>query len=289
VSARARVLAVLVAAVALVAVPAAGAAHHYWVVSLGDSYTAGNGAGNYAPGDFGCHRSFDSYPWRLRERLRAAGHGADNWHVACSGSVTAHLTSPYWVGARRLPAQVDEVPADVRAQADVVLLTTGGNDVGFSGIVTDCLVVTIAFGSCAARLDAAMAGLDGVVRATKDALRTIAVRMPGAQVVLVGYPKLTSPACWGSPWNGTLATLQNAFDSAQSALVAELRVELATTRLRFQRVSDVFEGRGPCAATATQLVHRVVVSPSWESFHPNRRGHQAVADALYANGAHAPR
>ena len=259
------------------------ATRHYWVVSLGDSYTSGNGAGNYYPTDNGCHRSYDSYPWRFRELLIASGATADNWHVACSGSVIADLTHPYTNGnGVSMPAQLNGVPSDVASSADIAVLTIGGNDLGFSGIAIDCLTNPLTFFQCGSRLNTAMNALPSVIQRTSDALVAVAARMPKAQVVLVGYPKLTSPSCALSPWNGTISTLQDSFDSQQATAVANLNLAQHTTRYHFLKISPAFIGHGPCASTSSQYIHYIVLSRSWETFHPTKTGHQVIANSLRA-------
>ena len=104
------------------------------VVLLGDSYSAGNGAGGYLDA---CFRTPQSAGRRYAAQVRAAVVD-----VSCSGAVVADLTR-----ARSRPAQVDAVDRT----ADVVVLTIGGNDVGFGSIVLQCFLfgTGTAEGGCA--------------------------------------------------------------------------------------------------------------------------------------------
>jgi lysophospholipase L1-like esterase len=105
------------------------------VAIMGDSYSSGEGAGDYYPETDTrrnrCHRSSRTYGVSL--------FGEDNVDLlACSGAVSRDFFAPQ---ADRLgqPPQLsalrmlDEAP-------ELVLLTIGGNDIGFSGIVKRCLL-----------------------------------------------------------------------------------------------------------------------------------------------------
>jgi lysophospholipase L1-like esterase len=286
----------------LLAIPSAGArsvGDHIWIVSLGDSYTAGNGAGNYYKPDDGCHRSYDSYPWRYLEKLRANGIPADLWHAACGAAVIRDITNPYKneIGVPML-AQLDDVPRKVKSQANIVLLTIGGNDLKFSRVVAFC-VAALRFvpraSVCSDTLTQDSELIPQVARQTGEALEEVAARMPRAQVVLLGYPHLTSPSCPRTPFTGVIKTLQDRFDTAQATAVGDLNTRLGTTRFHYVPTAAVFKGRGPCAAHPVQLIHNAVVGPltprdkpsdpaSWESFHPNKAGHQAIAGLLFQTG-----
>jgi lysophospholipase L1-like esterase len=279
------------------AVPSASArttARHFWIVSLGDSYTAGNGAGNYYRSDDGCHRSYDSYPWRYMDILRSKGFGADIWHVACGAAVVRDITHSYKneMGVPEL-AQLDEVPRRIRPQADIVLLTIGGNDLLFSDAVSWCIVGWMKASTCSKVLttDSGLIGL--VARQTENALVAAADRMRNAQIVLIGYPRLTSPGCSHSPFNSLINTLQGRFDSAQRGAVDDLNVRFGTHRFHYVPLAAVFAGHGPCAAKPVQFIRKIVLKGprdhpkdpfSWESFHPNKAGHQVIANWLFHIG-----
>jgi hypothetical protein len=103
-------------------------------VSLGDSYSSGEGTGSYDSGtDVSankCHRSQNSYA-----RVWAAANdttGIPVVQLACSGAVTTNLTTS---GQWNEPAQIPATPQ----HAAKVMLTIGGNDVGFAGVLTHCL------------------------------------------------------------------------------------------------------------------------------------------------------
>jgi Mg-chelatase subunit ChlD/lysophospholipase L1-like esterase len=106
------------------------------VAILGDSFSSGEGAGGYtAASSFsgnGCHRSPRTYLLPMLN-LDAA------YNLACSGAVTMDVRAPN--AQKGVPAQVDQLrslQAD-RGPVDAVVLTLGGNDVGFADIARACL------------------------------------------------------------------------------------------------------------------------------------------------------
>ncbi len=109
------------------------------VVVLGDSYSSGEGAPPFLEGTAGrgaenwCHRSTNAYG--------AVIWGDQTDLVACSGAVTADFTGSQHSGGGTVEPQQDALAALVRGDEgpDAVLLTFGGNDIGFSTIVKKCM------------------------------------------------------------------------------------------------------------------------------------------------------
>ncbi|SDH30999.1 GDSL-type esterase/lipase family protein [Pseudonocardia oroxyli] len=102
-------------------------------VVLGDSFSAGEGAGDYEQGIVGvpdlCHRSPHTYAEDLFPNGRVV--------LACSGAQIPALTTSQWQeGDPVLPQlrQLEDLPDSIGP----VLLTMGGNDIGFAGIVKRC-------------------------------------------------------------------------------------------------------------------------------------------------------
>jgi lysophospholipase L1-like esterase len=148
------------------------------VVLLGDSYSAGNGAGGYLDP---CFRTPNSAGRRYAAQVRAAVVD-----VSCSGAVVADLTR---ARDRSHPAQVDAVDRT----ADVVVLTIGGNDVGFGSIVLQCFLfgTGTAKGGCADEIARANGLLPHLRSTLTAALTQVRARMrPDATLVLRSYPLL---------------------------------------------------------------------------------------------------
>ncbi|WP_328435349.1 GDSL-type esterase/lipase family protein [Nocardia puris] len=101
---------------------------------FGDSYASGEGAGSYLPGsdkvDRRCHRSESTHIAQLFSARRTL-------NFACSGAVQHHLFGPYPL---KMPimSQVEEMSRNGTA-LDAAFVSIGGNDVGFAGVVADCV------------------------------------------------------------------------------------------------------------------------------------------------------
>ncbi|WP_076263890.1 hypothetical protein [Intrasporangium flavum] len=190
--------------------------------------------------------------------------------------------------------QIDAVTTDT----DYVFLTVGGNDIGFSTIVTDCLVAREP-SRCKADLDAARAKAPTMVERTKDALRAVEARSGGrAEVYLLSYPFLINRESYGIPEvaptydaGAALNDLQRVGDTLQAQGIAELNAEPGADRYHFvDKVKQAWGGR------AHGLDPRIVADQSnaWlvpvgtpgrdvaEFVHPTQPGWDATSSALRA-------
>ena len=158
----------LVAALVLTG-PAQAAGPAY--VALGDSYSAGNGAGNYISTSGDCHRSNSAYP-----ALWASAHSPSSFtFAACSGAVTSDVLNSQLGG--------------LNSSTGLVTITIGGNDAGFSDVITTC--VTGSDSTCVSRVNAAetfvRSTLPGRLNSVYNAIRA---KAPSARVVVLGYPDI---------------------------------------------------------------------------------------------------
>jgi lysophospholipase L1-like esterase len=161
--------AAILQALAIAAPAAAQDGVHY--VALGDSYSAGLGAGGYYASSGSCDRSADAYP-ALWAR---ANDPASFAFEACSGATAGSVM------ATQLSALSDETT--------LVSITVGGNDVGFADVMAACVIGSTAV--CADAVDAAEYEIASVLPVELDkALSAISADAPNAQVVVLGYPDL---------------------------------------------------------------------------------------------------
>lgn len=318
------------------------------VVQLGDSYSAGNGAGDYY-GPRGCYRSSSSWGQQYVDWLNGRGHHATFVNRACSGGVLANLTGERDAGdvrqvmvprpdaddeaaARRLaeqhPVCTGGVGVDQRVKievsgstasswavrctvvmrpqiqavdrtTDLVLLTIGGNDLGFSDIVMQCFALhTQDPGSCRRHVDAAHAGLRALGDGIEDALGALRARMrPDARVVLLSYPYLSTEEpyvlrSFGGllPWSTdsydtatAVRTLGNAGDAAQRRAVERANAAAGVEFVMFlDTVKGHFAGHEPDPSTGRRNPDRWIKEFELplilaESYHPNLRGHTEEA------------
>jgi len=189
-------------------------------VALGDSYAAGFGItpGTGAPVP-GCQQAAENYPHQVAAQL-----GLDLTDVTCTGAVTANIigtsqvTPDYFGGGTALP-QVGALSADT----DVVSVSIGGNDAGFSQIAEECLALTAtgpvagpdkSFSSPDCQSIYVQSGVDTLAQLITttvaanlaNAYTAIATAAPNATVFVVGYPSLLPDAA-NTPAGGCFTSI----------------------------------------------------------------------------------
>jgi lysophospholipase L1-like esterase len=154
---------------------------------MGDSYSAGNGAGEYS-GAAGCYRSARNYAQDFAVTLRSRPYSQPTsvTNVACSGAVTADFT-------HSKDGRPPELSA-VNTSYNLVFLTIGGNDVDFSDVVKYCLIAKTRDGANCNPLLANAENLiqNGTMRTRiTNVLKAVYGRTgPETKIVLLGYPFL---------------------------------------------------------------------------------------------------
>ncbi|WP_374971073.1 SGNH/GDSL hydrolase family protein [Terrabacter sp. BE26] len=189
-------------------------------------------------------------------------------------------------------AQIDSVtPA-----TDYVFVTIGGNDIGFSTIVVNCLTLRDP-SSCKQALDAASAKAPQMVKRTKDALRAVERKSGGrAQVYLLSYPFLINRESYGIPEAApvydagkALNDLQRLGDRLQARGIAELNAEPGADHYHFvNTVKQAWGGRvhglDPHVVADNSRAWLVPVGTpgrdTAEFVHPTQPGWNATARAL---------
>ena len=229
---------------------AVGAASRVRYVALGDSYSAGLGAGNYIAASGSCDRSNDAYPalWS------AANLPASYASVACSGATTSTVLST-------------QIPA-LSTSTTLVSITIGGNDVGFGSVMETCVLFST--GSCVRAVGAAESEMASQLPGELDGvLNAITAVAPNARVVVLGYPHLYdlggSGGCIG------LSTTDRT-DLNQAADLLDGQIQAAAFRH-----DDVF-GDARSAFAANEIcdpaswLHSVNFFDLSESYHPTAAG-----------------
>jgi lysophospholipase L1-like esterase len=291
-----RSLIALAAVLALASVPAAASAvtippspggPAYSYVALGDSYASGEGLSPFASGSDTsadkCHRSLRSYPFLIHAEL-ALGRFHD---YACSGATTDRISTSTQYGPEGLP-QAYHRPVE---HAQLVTVTVGGDDVGFSHDLTYCAehkycqrnasfvnAVNQEFAALPAKLDAAY-----------DAIRRN--KRKRATIIVLGYPRLfpmikSHQQCQiihGHFGFGFEDSEQDYFN-AKAAQLDQL-VSAAATRAGFFFISplDAFVGHAQCDPDPwlNGLSIHIGDHPTFKaSFHPNTEGQREYANLL---------
>jgi lysophospholipase L1-like esterase len=228
-------------------VPAQAAGPSY--VALGDSYSAGNGAGNYDSASGNCHRSFSAYPY-LWKNAHAPSAFAD---TSCSGAVTTDVTN----------SQL----GPLNSSTGLVSLTIGGNDAGFSDVMTTC--VTGSDTDCVNRVNQAESYAQNTLPARLDATyNAIRAKAPNAKVVVLGYPHVYT---LGVFCIGLSDTKHRKIDEASDVLDSVVSGRAAAHGFVFGDVRSTFNSHELCSGD--DWLHSLVISPSWESYHPTATGH----------------
>ena len=236
---------------AAIAAPAAPASRVVYD-ALGDSYASGYGVPPYGA----CGRSLGgAYPELLdgRQRLQLEDF------VACAGATTTSL-----VAGGQLAA--------LDAQTDLVTLTIGGNDIGWSTAVTACLAGTDA--QCAGAIALVEGRATNQLPGLLDAVyASVAAAAPNAHVVVTGYPRLFSPE-YGA-YLGASSAEQSALNAGADTLDAVIAAAATRGGFQYVDVRQRFDGHGVNSPDA--WIHGPF-DPA--AFHPTAEGYDAYAAAV---------
>jgi lysophospholipase L1-like esterase len=241
-----RAVGALVALCAFGGAASTAAAERY--VALGDSYSSGTGTRTYY--DTTCQRSVYAYPYLLSQQ-RA---NTQLVFAACSGAKTSNV----------LNTQV----ASLTSTTGIVTITVGGNDAGFSSVVTEC-----AKPEWASVCDTRVASAQNYIRNTlpgqlNQVYGQIKTRSPSARVVVLGYPRL---------FMGVDCNAGTYFDSDDMTMLNQT-ADLLNSTIAGRAAAYGFTFKNP---TTAFTCHAICSSSEWinglsnpvgESYHPNRTG-----------------
>lgn len=225
-------------------------------VALGDSYSSGTGTRTfYEPT---CQRSVYAYPYLLHE-------AHPTWafvDAACSGATTSTLLS----------SQVSSVTSDT----NWVTYTIGGNDAGFSHVITECALPSWA-SDCNGAINEAQTIIKNTLPGRLDSVNNaIKTHAPSAHVIVLDYPKI---------FNGEDCNAFTFFSSSEESRLNETAELLRTTisaaatragsNFTFRDVIPAFIGHAVCdggGGSSTEWINGLS-NPTSESYHPKVTGH----------------
>lgn len=280
------------------------------VLALGDSFISGEGADRYLDGtnQVGadrneCRRAPTAYPYRI---AAAQGYGLD--FLACSGATAEDLVecgqmrraeprcqpatdwgpAPTDLAVAGERPQLLHLPRERLADVDVVLLSIGGNDVGFSTIVKACLLPR----SCAERSEEWFGNVDALGPVLVDTYRSVRAAVePGVPVIVVPYPLVVNATddCAAGFDRGEYAFVA-AFTQRLDEVITQAAAEAGV--IVWSEGRDVYAGRRLC--DPDPAVRHLHLDPpngsplarylpgAWvhNSMHPAPDGHALVAAAL---------
>ena len=218
-------------------------------VALGDSYSSGVGAGSYL--DSGsCKRSANAYPYLYARRT-----GASLSFQACEGAKTSDVANSQ--------------AAALSASTDLVSVTVGGNDAGFTSVMEDCILRGDS--GCNTAMTNAISFVQNTLPGRLDAVyTTIRRRAPNAEVVVLGYPHFYKIG--GSCAVGLSDTSRGYLNHGADTLDAVMAKEAANAGFAFADVRPAFTGHEICSGSP--WLHSVTW-PVDESYHPTATGQGA--------------
>jgi lysophospholipase L1-like esterase len=220
--------------------------------ALGDSYSSGVGTGKYDVAGPPCERSSLAFP-----ALWAQLHPRSSFtFVACAGA---------WISQVGVQ-QVSKIPRN----ADLVTVTMGGNDIGFSPVLATCALARLD-GVCTAAVDAAKAlAVTEVPLELALTLSAIEIRAPHARIVVLGYPRLFELG--SCPAGLPDAARRKAINGGTDLLIGVLTHAAALFHARFVDIRPRFAGHGLCAPNGQSWINGP--DAGGDRYHPTWAGQQ---------------
>lgn len=252
-------------------------------VSLGDSYVAGP---VITPQEStSCLRSTANYP-----HLEAQQMGYLLHDVSCSGATTEDMSSSQkGYDGRAVPPQLDALTPDT----DVVTLGIGGNDIGFTSIIENCVAYTpngpTRSGAQTCQAYYTAGGTDQLeqrITATQpkvaQVLQAIHTDSPQAKVYLVGYPAILpeTGSCW--PQMPLTTTDFSYLRGVEKDLNTMLSDTASANGATYVDTYGPTIGHDACQLLPTRYIEPLVPTIDAAPVHPNRFGEAAMANIVAA-------
>lgn len=256
------------------------------VVSLGDSYSSGLGAGGY---EDDCDRT--DRAWGM---IVFGDAVIDRTLLACSGADVPEVAG-----------QVEQL-ATLSAEAGdrLITVTVGGNDIGFADELLRCLTPLV---SCLGREPVIAERIDALHAPLVTLYDAIQAAAPGDEVIVGGYPLLVPdpavrPRC--PALTGLLSVAERQMIRRLGAALNDAIDKAAAdagVRSTAAPLEETFTGHEACANGPNDWLYGVKLTlgdgaspsptpgdPRWdvivslvkESFHPNLGGQGGYADAF---------
>ncbi|MFY1670559.1 SGNH/GDSL hydrolase family protein [Plantactinospora sp. WMMB334] len=262
--------------------PASAAVPTGRYVALGDSYTAGPLIPSQV--DLNCLRSNRNYP----SLVAGSANSSSFADVSCSGATTTDILHS---GSGQLGITVPPQLNAVTSGTALVTVQIGGNDIGFSGIMTTCAEDSLSspLGSpCKNRYtaggsDQLRARIDATAPKVTAVLQAVRAAAPNARVVVLGYPAIL-PDTGNGCWPVVPIAYQDVpyLRGVQKSLNAMLAGVATANNASYADVYTPSIGRDACKSRSTRWVEGLVPQNAAAPFHPNAAGEQGMANALLA-------
>ena len=245
------VVAGVTATLALIAPASAATAVEY--AALGDSYSSGVGTADYYSNSGSCDRSPESYAalWEAAHTVSAFDF------AACSGAKTTDVLNNQLSG--------------LSAGTNMVTITVGGNDAGFSSVMTTCVE------SSDSGCQTAVNNAENYVRTTLPGLldntyAAIRAHAPNATVYVLGYPRFYQipGSCILGLSNAKRGYINGGADVLDTTIATEAGKQ---SGFHFVDVRNAFAAHEICSSS-TAWLHSVDWTDIGESYHPTANGYK---------------
>jgi len=225
-------------------------------VALGDSYSSGTGTRDYSLNST-CQRGPYAYP----ALIKADRPNTNLNFVACSGAKTADVMN-------------NQISA-VTSTTNIVTITIGGNDAGFSSVITKCAEPWPV--NCDGDITTAQSFINNTLPGRLNTVYSaIKSRAPGATVVVLGYPRLFMGVDCNA---GTFFSSSEMTRLNQTADIMKTVISgrAAAYGFTFKDAIPPFVGHAVCSSTEWL---NGLSNPISDSYHPNRNGHKLGYEPL---------
>ncbi|WP_422755301.1 SGNH/GDSL hydrolase family protein [Micromonospora sp. WMMD708] len=218
-------------------------------VALGDSYASGVGAGSYTSESGSCQRSTNAYPALYNTNIKPASYKS----VACSGATTTDV--------------VNNQLSALTSTTTLVSITIGGNDVGFTTIMSTCVLQgeTQCVAAVQAAENKARAELPAKLATVYNGIRS---RAPSARVVVVGYPVFYQ---LGTVCVGLSANSRAKINEGINLIDDIIRTAATSAGFTFADVRSIFVGHQLCSY-GEKWLHALNFANLGVSYHPTAAG-----------------
>lgn len=250
------------------------------VAVLGDSYSSGEGAGDYyresdnnhgTPDWAACRRSREAWGRKLMlpgansslgslvdaksnwaELGFVACSGAWNWNVNGDGRPASWPQNEKWHRSEGQFREISQVNSGaLNKNTTLVALTIGGNDEGaFSRALTECMTPVIVGGSGACATPTILAKykaiMDNTKTETKRTLTKIADTARNAQIVLMGYPVLLEQYSCVIGIDSAEVTMLRDLANYMTQKQKEAVTEVGLSRVHFADAIPTFDQHQAC-------------------------------------------
>jgi lysophospholipase L1-like esterase len=230
-------------------------------VALGDSYSSGTGTRTFYESQ--CQRSVYAYPYLL--------HNAHpEWtfvNATCAGAKTGDV--------------INTQSASLTSDTNWVSYTIGGNDAGFSEVITECAQPSWS-SDCNGAINTAQSYIQNTLPGRLDQVNNmVKSHSPIAKVIVLDYPRLFNGTdCNAFTWfsSSEMTRLNETADMLKNVISAA--ATRAGSNFVFRDVIPPFIGHAVCdggSGSSTEWINGLS-NPVGESYHPKVTGH---ADGYY--------